>query len=65
MKKFIEDKLNEGFTLNRLAKLLEVSYPALKAHYEGEAKSVNLKLAKSVYKNFGVVIEPYLEVEVK
>jgi len=65
MQDFIEEQLELGLTLNRLAKLLNVSYPTIKAHASGEAEKVNMKLAKNIYDVFDVVIEPYIEKEVK
>jgi len=62
---FIEGKKEEGMTINRIAKVLGVTQPTIQAHYNGDAEKVNLKLAKNIYKLFDVVIEPYLEVEVK
>lgn len=62
---FIDEQLELGITLNRLARLLGVSYPTMKAHNDGDAEKVNFKLAKSIYDLFGVVIDPYIELELK
>ena len=63
IQEFINEQKGKGVTLNRLAKVLKVSYPALKAHDQEEAQSVNLKLAKSIYSNFGIVLDGFLELE--
>lgn len=65
IKDFIQSKIDSGVTINRLSKILKVSYPALRDHYEGNAQSVNSRLAKSIYKNFGIVLNGYLEIELK
>jgi predicted transcriptional regulator len=67
MSEFVEGCLNKGMTINRVATLLNVSYPAIKAYVDmgGDEVIPNKRLAKSVYDLFGVVIEPYIKEELE
>jgi predicted transcriptional regulator len=67
MSEFVEDCLDKGMTINRVATLLNVSYPAIKAYVDmgGDEMSPNKALAKEVYNIFGVVIEPYIKEELE
>lgn len=65
IKELIKEQLCKGMSLGRLANVLEISYQGLSNHKEGVAKSVNLKLAKTVYKKFNVVLDGFIEIELK
>ena len=61
---FLQEKLDEGFTLNRLATILEVSPGTLSKHLNNKIKKVRLSLAKKIYSNFhGVKLDGFLESE--
>lgn len=64
IQKFIQEKLEEGFTLNRLAKILQVSPGTLSKHLNKKIHKVRLPLAKKIYAHFDrVVLDGFLETE--
>ena len=42
IKQFIEQQKEKGVTLYRLANVLEISHPAISAHWYGMAERVNI-----------------------
>ena len=65
IKEFITEQQKDGISLFRLAKVLEITYPAMNAHFLGTAKRVNTKLAKTIYTKFDIVLDGFIVQELK
>jgi hypothetical protein len=65
LKEIIDQQEAKGITIPRLAKVFECSAQALYDHKDGTAKKVNIKLAKTIYKKFNIVLDGFLELELK
>lgn len=65
IKQIIDQQVAKGVTLYRLAKVFEVTHKTITAHAEGTAEKVNIKLAKTIYKKFSIVLDGFIEQELK
>jgi prefoldin subunit 5 len=65
IQKFIRQKLDEGFTLRRLSKVLNVSTTALSSQQNNQYKKVSLSLARSIYLKFDILLDGFHKDEIE
>lgn len=56
---FLKEQLEQGKTLGRLSKVLEVSPAALSYQLNGKSKSVSLQLAQKIYHLYNVQLDGF------
>ena len=63
--KKIDDQLAKGVSLYRLAAVFELSYNGMRNQHDGTSKFVQIRLARTIYAKFGVILDGFIEQELK